>query len=92
MLRKFKSIANDWVTTQKKRYPNNRAFKSLTMCKKCYTFYYKKSWHFERPDFIDLAAEEEIPVKFTQCPACLEQELSLYENESNLPNFVLDMG
>ena len=59
------------------------------MCKKCYTFYYKKGWHFERPNYLQEDRKEEISVKFSKCPACMEQKLALYETESN---FVLDWG
>lgn len=56
-------------------------FKKLTMCKKCYSFYYKKVWHFEAPPTIQAGDESEIPVRFSQCPACIEQELALYERD-----------
>ena len=61
-----------------------RSVKGLTMCKKCYTFYYKNSWHFESPEYLDQTYEVEIPVHFTKCLACMEQEQALYETESNL--------
>lgn len=81
MLRRIKSIASNWVGNQKRNVKSK--FRVLTMCKKCYTFHYNKSWHFERPEYLDNYTEE-VPVRFTQCPACLEQELALYEIESNL--------
>jgi len=59
-------------------------FRALTMCKKCYTFYYKKAWHFERPEYLDDYVEQEVPVRFTECPACLEQDEALFEKESSL--------
>jgi hypothetical protein len=82
MLKKLKSYADDWVTSQKKRFPENKRFQALTMCKKCYTFYYKRSWHFERPEVLEGDNETPIPVCFTECPACLEQEVSYYDMES----------
>ncbi len=85
MLKKFQSIAQDakdWVSNQQRR-PKGRGLKALTMCKKCYTFYYKKSWHFERPLILDQNPDQEIPVRFTECPACLEQEVSFYDGETN---------
>ncbi len=62
----------------------NHDTKKLTMCWKCFTFYYKNSWHFEKPEYLNRDYEREIPVRFTECPACLEQELALYESESDL--------
>jgi hypothetical protein len=56
-------------------------FKKLTMCKKCYSFYYKKVWHFEAPDVVRDEEEPEVAVRFSQCPACVEQELTLYERD-----------
>lgn len=63
---------------------SGRNFKGLTMCKKCFTFYYKNSWHFERPEYLDQSDEVEIPVHFTECFACMEQDQALYETESSL--------
>ena len=58
-----------------------KELKKLTMCKKCYSFYYKKIWHFEAPATIQEGEESEIPVRFSQCPACVEQELVMYERD-----------
>lgn len=86
MLKKIKLSAKDWVLDHKKRISSSLDSKvrGLTMCKSCYTFYYKNSWHFEKPSYLEQTRDEEIPVRFTQCPACMEQELALYETESNL--------
>ncbi len=85
MLKKLKLSAEDWVTNHKKRVSQVEGIpKKLTMCKKCYTFYYKNSWHFDRPLYVELNHEDEIPVRFTECPACLEQESATYEIESDL--------
>lgn len=81
MLRKFKSITRDWALSHRDRFSKNKVFKMLTMCKKCYTFYYKKAWHFEKPGYFEQINDEEVPVRFTECPACLEQEAAMYENE-----------
>jgi hypothetical protein len=79
MLKKIKSGAREWVYDRMKSLSKNKGTKKLTMCKKCYTFYYKRSWHFYRPKEIDLSRDEEIPVRFTECTACLEQEDAFYE-------------
>ena len=84
MLKKISLSAEQWVASHKKRVAESRDVRKLAMCKKCYTFYYQNSWHFDKPVYLDLDAEEEIPVRFTECPACLEQEESLNEMESNL--------
>ena len=81
MLKKFKTMTKDWVKEKKGQLPKN--YRTLTMCEKCYAFKYKNSWHFKRPDGY-FSSEQEIPVIFTQCVACLEQENALYENESDL--------
>jgi len=54
------------------------------MCKKCFTFYYKNSWHFERPEYLNQNDEVDISVHFTECLACMEQDQALYETELNL--------
>lgn len=67
-----------------KRFSGDSFTRKLKMCKKCLTFYYKNSWHFDKPAFLDFSSEEEIPVRFTECPACLEQEISSYDLESGI--------
>lgn len=84
MLKKFKTLARDWIADRKKEYPKNMNFKHLTMCDRCYSFYYKNSWHFRKPRYLNEYNEEDIPVHFTQCVACLEQENALFERESTL--------
>lgn len=86
MLKKFKLGANNLVSNYKKSLSERRSQSKLTMCKKCYTFYYRNSWHFEIPRFLTNEREKEIPVLllFSQCPPCLEEENVFYENETNL--------
>lgn len=84
MLKKLKLSAQDWVLNHRKRFAESNAVRKLAMCKKCYTFYYKNSWHFDKPLFLETDAEEEIPVRFTECPACLEQDSISYEMEMDL--------
>ena len=71
MFKKIKFAAKD----------HTRDFKKLTMCKKCYSFYYKKVWHFEATQSVRDEDEAEVSVRFSQCPACVEQELALYDTE-----------
>lgn len=52
------------------------------MCKKCYTFYYKKSWHFDKPMSVKIGNDEEIPVRFTECAACLDQDSAFYDMQT----------
>jgi len=82
MLTKLKVLTKKWAKQERQRFPRTRNFKAITMCKQCYTFYYKKSWHFEMPVELDSDNEDQVPVKFTQCSACLEQELASYGFES----------
>jgi len=83
MLKKIKMTAKDWVANHKKRLSEEEYLSTrLTMCKKCYTFYYEKSWHFERPLNLNEDDEKEISVRFTECPACVDQEVAMYEVES----------
>lgn len=80
MLKNIKKIAEE-MTDDQSRNSNSR-FRAFSMCKKCFTFFYKKTWHFERPDYLDDYADQEIPVKFTECPACLQEERALLDSES----------
>ena len=71
-----------------KRDPFNRELRKLTMCRKCYSFYYKSFWHFEAPLAIQEDNDEkEIPVRFSQCPACIELEVALYERDNDLVSY-----
>ena len=77
MLTKLKSKTLDWTEGQRKKMgEKGRDFKVITMCEKCYTFYYKNSWHFEKPEEVLASEDYTVPVHFTQCPACLEQEIA----------------
>ena len=89
MLKKFKTLAKDWVDDRRRKFPKNRNFRALTMCENCYAFYYKNSWNLQKPMYLNEYHEEEIPVFFTKCSACLEQEEALFERESN---FILGSG
>ena len=83
MLKKIKTltkVTKNWVQDKTEKLPKN--YKSLTMCERCYAFKYRNSWHFKQPEY--LTSEQEVPVIFTQCTACLEQENALFENESEL--------
>lgn len=82
MLKKIKSMTEDFLLDRNRSVKSE--FRTLTMCKECYTFYYKKSWHFERPEYLKDYIDQEVPVRFTQCPACVEQELAMYDSESNM--------
>jgi hypothetical protein len=66
-----------------------RNFKKLVMCKKCRSFYYKRRWHFETPGYVENGAEEEVFVHLTQCPACMEFEVTLSERDDELIQYGL---
>lgn len=70
MLVKFKSLGA-WGDKTKKKFSKSKTFGSLTMCKKCYTFYYKHSWHFYKPEQLEKDTDSIVSVHFTQCPSCL---------------------
>ena len=74
MLTKFKTLSKNLEETRR----------NLTMCERCYSFYYKKSWHLKRPEYLNEYHDGEVPVLFTECSACLEEENAFYEKESNL--------
>ena len=55
---------------------------TLKICKKCLSFYYANEWHFEKPDYLAKKdMDEEITVFFSQCPACVEETLAMYDME-----------
>lgn len=84
MLTKIKLNAKNLVQSYKKSLLESKSQKKLTMCKKCYTFYYKNSWHFEIPTYLKERREEEVPVLFSQCPPCVEEENTFYDSEAEL--------
>lgn len=81
MLKRLKSNTKNWVLSNRKKFNVN---KSLTMCKKCYTFYYENSWHFYRPLNMKIGNDEEVSVRFTECSTCLDQESALFDTDLNL--------
>ena len=86
MLIEFKTLAKDWADRRREaRTSKGRKFGALTMCRECYTFRYNNSWHFEKPENLESYKEgSKVPVNFTQCPACLQQEIAAYDMESEL--------
>lgn len=54
----------------------------LEMCRKCYAFKYDNEWHFEKPEhLLEHDPEEEVLVQFSQCSACVEEALAIYDME-----------
>lgn len=84
MLKSIKSNVENWVVNNRKRFGRRREIKKITMCSQCHSFFYNNSWHFDKPLGLQVEDGAEIPVKFTECPACLEQENILYEMEAEL--------
>jgi hypothetical protein len=70
MLVKFKSLSS-WGEKTKKKFTKGKNFGGLTMCKKCYTFYYKHSWHLYRPEQLEKDNDSVFAVHFTECLSCL---------------------
>jgi hypothetical protein len=71
----------DWKISPKGRVNKGKKFRAVTMCKRCYTFFYRNSWRIERPLEVNHNDNSEVPVRFTECPACIEQELAMYDSE-----------
>lgn len=88
MLKKLSLGTRQWVENYKRRMSekdrNRESVRKLTMCKKCFTFYYKNSWQFENPLHMEGDVEREVPVRFMECPACLEEEVSTFERVSEM--------
>ncbi|OHA21003.1 MAG: hypothetical protein A2849_01700 [Candidatus Taylorbacteria bacterium RIFCSPHIGHO2_01_FULL_51_15] len=82
MFKKFQTLAKDWAIGAANKVPRGRRVRTLTMCRKCYTFFYRNSWHFERPDYLRMDQDLEIPVRFTECQACMEQEMAFYDMDA----------
>jgi len=59
-----------------------RESESLKICRSCFSFYYDNAWHFEKPNYLRVGgADEQITVEFSQCPACVEEALAVYDME-----------
>jgi hypothetical protein len=85
MLKTIRTLASNFGKNSKlTKLPKIKNYRTITMCDKCYAFYYKNSWHLKRPSYLNEYSDEEIPVLFTQCGACLEQEDALFEKELDL--------
>jgi hypothetical protein len=79
MLKKLKLHTKEWILNHKKGFLRARSHKRLIMCKKCYTFNYKNSWHFYKPQSLELDGGDDVSVRFTECPTCLQEEAASYE-------------
>jgi|GEM_PF-4798138 len=80
MLRKILKTKRESI--QNSKIIHGRESGILEMCRKCYSFKYDNSWHFERPEYLlENDSEEKTSVKFSQCPACIEESLAMYDVE-----------
>ena len=67
---------------KRKQESRDVASSAIERCRKCYSFKYDNSWHFERPEYLlQKDIEEKVTVKFSQCPACIEETLAMYDME-----------
>ena len=81
MLKKILKTKKEWVQSMR-RYQGKEEVGVLEMCRKCYSFRYDNGWHFERPDYLlEKDVNEQISVRFRQCPACVEEALAMYDME-----------
>ena len=70
-----------WAWKEKKSLPKEKTM-SLKMCRKCFAFAYDGGWHFERPvNLLENTLDEKVSVQFSQCPACVEEALAMYDME-----------
>lgn len=83
MLKKIRTSTSDWLGNYQKSSVDD-GLQRLTMCKKCYTFYYRNEWHFEKPKLIEDGLQQEVVVHFSECPPCLAEEMASYELETGL--------
>jgi len=61
-----------------KKITKNVETEAIEMCRKCYAFRQRESWHMERPEyFLENEVEEKI-VRFILCPTCTEEALGVY--------------
>ncbi len=84
MLNKNDNFTTDWNYTRRRKFEQLKDSALLAVCDNCLAFYYEDSWHEEHPKNLSIYYEEEIPIFFTQCFTCLEEEEALYERESEL--------
>ena len=84
MLKHYKSYTHSWTESKMRKSDKGNSLRSLKMCKKCYTFYYKNSWVYDKPKQQNSWDDEPtISICFTECPACLSEESSKSELESS---------
>ena len=83
LFKKFKKMRSSVRDTFEKN------FKKLVMCSKCHSFYHKRTWQFETPQDVRTDADGEVFVRLTQCPSCLEYEVTLNERDSDLISYGL---
>ncbi|MDQ3245243.1 MAG: hypothetical protein M3P22_02790 [bacterium] len=82
MLNKILRSQAEWRENYKNKEEKNEIFETLKMCHCCYAFKYAGAWHFEEPSYIkERDSEEEVSIKFTKCPNCIEELLSQFDRE-----------
>jgi NMD protein affecting ribosome stability and mRNA decay len=68
--------------TEEHEIPKGKS--GLIFCKECEAVYYKKSWHHNLKDYKKL--KENLPVKFSLCPACQMIKNRQFEGEIIVKN------
>ncbi|OGI95017.1 hypothetical protein A2917_01390 [Candidatus Nomurabacteria bacterium RIFCSPLOWO2_01_FULL_42_17] len=80
MLKKFMKIKKGSQSVQENK--SKKEYGVLKMCRKCYAFQYENGWHFEKPaHLLERDPNEEVTVQFSQCSACVEEALAMYDME-----------
>lgn len=75
-------------SSRTKRFAGEHEFpkgkEGIVFCRSCNAVYFKKSWHHNLRRHKTL--REDIPVKFTVCPACVMIQNNMYEGKVILKN------
>jgi len=64
----------------------NSRVNKVTMCKKCYAFYYRSVWHFEAPEFVrnGVPSSQAVSLRLSECPSCIEMDLAMMERDLDI--------
>lgn len=76
---KRKQYDNKIILPRTEEHELPKGGQGLLLCKECNAAYYKKSWHRNLRNFKNL--REDLPVKFSLCPACKMIRNKQFEGE-----------
>jgi len=90
-MKKGKQYTDKMVSSHTEEHEIPKGKLGLVFCKDCNAVYYKKSWHHNLRNYKNI--RENLPIKFSLCPACKMIKNKQFEGEiiiKNIPSGIFN--